>query len=185
MPSNEYSFRTVWIVEGTREELYPLIEEIESYARWWPSVWLKVECLKPGDEKRIGSVYAITSKGWLPYLLHWTTTTVEKHFPERIVSNATGDFVGQAIWTFKQQGPTVELVCDWNIRADKPLLKKLSFLFKPFFAANHNWAMRMGLESLKLELARRRATSEEQRAGIPPAPKAVFWFGKPKVLESS
>ena len=37
---------------------------------------------------------------------------------------------------------------DWKIRADKTLLRLLSFLLKPVFAANHRWAMAKGLESL-------------------------------------
>ncbi len=47
---------------------------------------------------------------------------------------------------------------------NKPLLKHLSFLFWPLFAFNHNWAMARGEEILKLELARRRAKTPEERA---------------------
>jgi hypothetical protein len=32
-------------------------------------------------------------------------------------------------------------------------LRYLSFLFKPFFSANHRWAMARGEESLRRELA--------------------------------
>jgi hypothetical protein len=46
----------------------------------------------------------------------------------------------------------------------------LSPLLKPIFAANHHWAMRMGETSLKLELARRRAPTLEERGRIPPPP---------------
>jgi hypothetical protein len=45
---------------------------------------------------------------------------------------------------------------DWNIVAEKPLLKYLSFLMKPIFRANHEWAMRRGQESLAREIERRR-----------------------------
>jgi hypothetical protein len=67
-------------------------------------------------------------------------------------------------------GAEVIITYDWKIRADKPLLRYLSFMMKPFFAANHRWAMRKGLESLRLELARRHAPSPEARALIPPPP---------------
>ena len=52
----------------------------------------------------------------------------------------------------------------WRRRADKPLLAALSFLMKPLFAANQRWAMARGEESLKLELARRRARTPEDAA---------------------
>ena len=41
---------------------------------------------------------------------------------------------------------------------------------RPVFEANHRWAMAQGEASLKLELARRRATSDAARRAIPPPP---------------
>ena len=80
---------------------------------------------------------------------------------------ALGDFVGRGIWTFTQEGPMCKIVYDWKIEAEKPLLKYLSFLFKPIFSANHHWAMAKGLESLKLELRRVRG---EINVPAPPPP---------------
>jgi hypothetical protein len=48
----------------------------------------------------------------------------------------------------------MNIAYDWRIRAEKPLLRYLSFLFKPVFSANHRWATARGEESLKAELAR-------------------------------
>jgi hypothetical protein len=59
---------------------------------------------------------------------------------------------------------------DWRIRVDKPLIRYLSWLLKPLFASNHRWAMAKGEESLRLELARRKALSESQREAIAPPP---------------
>jgi hypothetical protein len=63
---------------------------------------------------------------------------------------------------------------DWRIRADKPLLRYGSFVFRPIFGANHRWAMARGEESLNLELRRRRAQTEEERAAIPAPPRPTF-----------
>ena len=60
------------------------------------------------------------------------------------------------------------MVYDWRIHAEKPLLRTFSFMLKPIFSANHHWAMRMGEQSLKLELARRHARTAEERARVPP-----------------
>jgi hypothetical protein len=62
---------------------------------------------------------------------------------------------------------------DWVVRAEKPLLRALSPLFRPLLAANHRWAMRKGEESLALELARRRAATPAERASIPAPPPPV------------
>jgi hypothetical protein len=81
------------------------------------------------------------------------------------------------VWTFRQDGPFVDIEYDWRIRAEKPLLRSLSFLLKPIFEANHRWAMARGEESLRLELARRRAPSETARAQLPPPPGPVTYAG--------
>ncbi len=71
----------------------------------------------------------------------------------------------------------VDITYDWRLSAEKPLLRNLSFLLKPVFEANHRWAMAQGEESLKLELARRRATSDAERASVPPPPGPVTYAG--------
>ena len=45
---------------------------------------------------------------------------------------------------------------------------------RPFFAANHRWAMARGEESLALELRRRRARTEAERQAIPAPPRSTF-----------
>jgi hypothetical protein len=69
---------------------------------------------------------------------------------------ATGDFDGRGIWTLADRDGGVELTYDWRIRADKPLLRNLSWALKPIFAANHRWAMAQGQRSLQAEVDRRR-----------------------------
>ncbi len=59
---------------------------------------------------------------------------------------------------------------DWRISATKPLLRRLSWLLRPAFSANHHWAMKRGEESLRLELRRRRAPAEP----VPPPPPPTF-----------
>ena len=81
---------------------------------------------------------------------------MESHYPHGFTIVASGDFDGRGVWTFRQNGRSVDIVYDWRIRAEKPLLKYLSFVLKPIFKANHRWAMAQGEESLKQELARRR-----------------------------
>ena len=55
----------------------------------------------------------------------------------------------------------MDIVYDWQLRAEKPLLRDLSFVLRPLFEANHRWAMARGETSLRLELERRRATSAQ------------------------
>jgi len=174
MPSHHYQFLTRWRVESTAEEVYAVIDDTSQLPRWWPAVWLKVETLEPGDANGIGKRVRFTSKGWLPYIVVWESTATEKEFPRRLTLAASGDFAGRGVWTFRPDGAFVDIEYNWQIVADKPLLRNLSFLFKPMFAANHNWAMARGLESLKLELARRQAKTPDELARVPAPPGPTF-----------
>ena len=175
MATNEYHFITKWRVEGTdTEEVSDILNDALDLARWWPSVYLEVEELEAGDEKGVGRVIGLYTKGWLPYTLRWKFRVTDVRSPHGFTLQAFGDFEGTGVWTFKQDGEAVDITYDWNIRADKPLLKALSFMLKPIFAANHHWAMARGLESLKLELARRHAATQEEAARIQPPPGPTF-----------
>jgi len=78
------------------------------------------------------------------------------------------------VWTFVQEGAWVGVTFDWRLRVEKMGVKELSPLLKPIFAANHRWAMRRGEESLKLELARRRAKAGGQAdLAAPPGPTFI------------
>ncbi|MBV9866354.1 MAG: SRPBCC family protein [Abitibacteriaceae bacterium] len=180
MAANDYQFVTDWRVEGDIQEVYDIIADDRQLARWWPSVYLDVRELEPGNETGIGKAIDLHTKGWLPYTLRWQARTVESAAPHHLAIEAQGDFVGRGVWTLEQDGPWVNLTFDWQIRADKPILRHLSFLLKPIFAANHRWAMGQGDQSLRLELARRRAKSEAERAAIPdppvPSTAPVLWL---------
>lgn len=174
MAANEYHFITNWLLDGTVEEVYDTIADSEGLVRWWPSVYLGVEVVREGDERGVGRVVRLYTKGWLPYTLRWDFENTEAERPRRLAIRADGDFQGRGVWTFEQDGPAVEVTYDWRIHAQKPLLRTLSPLMKPAFSANHRWAMARGLESLKLELARRRAATPEERARVPAPPGPTF-----------
>jgi hypothetical protein len=171
----DYHFITHWCVRGTRREVAEVLGDALALTRWWPSVYLEVRELEPGDPvTHIGRVIDLYTKGWLPYTLRWRFKVTEARGEDGFALEAEGDFVGTGIWTLTQQGEDVDVMYDWRIRADKPLLRYGSFVFRPIFGANHRWAMARGEESLKLELRRRRAQTEEERAAIPPPPRPTF-----------
>jgi hypothetical protein len=170
MAINDYHFITRWRIHGTLKEVVGIITDDDHLAQWWPAVYLDVTETAPGDENGLGKEIELYTKGWLPYTLRWSfrVTEIGKN---GFTLTASGDFNGRGIWTFEEDGPWVNVTYDWKIRADKPLLRWLSFLIKPVLAANHRWAMNMGEQSLKLELARRRAQTAEERSRIPPPPQ--------------
>ncbi|MEO7507349.1 MAG: polyketide cyclase, partial [Pyrinomonadaceae bacterium] len=142
----------------------------------WGSVYHSVEIIEPGDENNIGKLIKLRASGWLPYTLKINFRTVESNSPHGFKMTATGDLEGVGIWTFEQDDDQVDVTYDWTVLANKPIVRKLTFLLKPIFQGNHNWTMRRGEESLKLELLRRRAATEAERMAIPPPPKRFLLF---------
>ena len=174
MATNAYHFVDRWRVEGDLEEVADILEDALSLPRWWGSTYFDVREIEPGEKHGIGKLISLHAGGWLPYTLRISFRTVESNYPHGFAMDATGDLEGRGVWTFAQDGPIVNVTYDWTIRANKPIVEKLSFLLKPIFRSNHTWTMNRGAESLKLELQRRRAKSDEERARIPPPPPASF-----------
>jgi hypothetical protein len=174
---HDYHFVTNWRVEGTCGEVADVLGDPLSLSRWWPSVYLDVTELRPPGADGLGRRVSLHTKGWLPYTLRWEFEVVDSRYPAGFTIVANGDFEGVGVWTFVQNGPFVDVRYDWRIRAEKPILRTLSFLLKPVFSANHRWAMARGEESLVLELARRRAISDAARADVPPPPGPVTYAG--------
>ncbi len=184
MATNDYHFITVWRVKSTVEEVSEIIGDPRGLTRWWPSVYLDVNVLEEGNEKGVGRVVSLFTKGWLPYTLRWQFRVTEVQ-PDGFTLVAWGDFDGRGIWTFEQDREWVNITYDWKIKAEKPLLRYFSFIMKPIFSANHRWAMAKGEESLKLELARRHATNEEELALIPEPPRSTITSPLPLILVSA
>jgi hypothetical protein len=172
---NEYHFLTTWRLQGTSGEVADVLRDPLALPRWWPAVYLAVQEIDPPDERGLHQRVRLHTKGWLPYTLKWDLVVTSSRYPEHFGIEATGDFVGQGVWTISQDGAYVNATYDWRIRAEKPLLKVLAPVMRPLLEANHRWAMKQGEESLKLELLRRRVTTPEARQNIPPPPGPVTY----------
>lgn len=158
MASHDYVFHTRWTVPGTVAEVEAILTDPLSLPRWWPSVYLAVR--PEGDH------FQLHTRGLLPYTLRWSFR------PRGLGIQAWGDLEGHGQWSLEQAGSTTLVYYDWTVRAHKPILRYLSFLLKPFFAANHRWAMAQGEESLRLELRRRRG-----EPFVPAPPGRFNWRG--------
>ena len=143
--ASDYEFFTEWRVAGTLDEVKAVLSDAEALPRWWPSVYLEVRPLAEADENGVGREVDVHTKGFLPYTLRWKFLITEPLTDEGFALAASGDLEGTGRWTFALDGPEVVITYDWRIRATKPLLQKQTWLLRPFFAANHVWAMKLSL----------------------------------------
>ena len=170
----QYEFVTAWRVAGTVDEVTDVLGDAVGLPRWWPAVYLGVNLVEPGGPDGVGRTLDLHTKGWLPYTLRWRLRITEPVTDTGFALEASGDLEGTGRWTFEQDGPEVVITYDWRVSATKPLLRRLSWLLRPAFAANHHWAMARGEESLALEMRRRRADSEDARRRVPAPPPPTF-----------
>jgi hypothetical protein len=172
LPFNDYHFVSNWRVLGDIAEVYAILSDAEGVQRWWPAAFAEVIEIQPGDERGIEKVVRYETMGWLPYKLHWHTTTTWGDPPNGFRFRVWGDFNGSGEWRLEQDGAWTNITYIWDIRVTKPLVRYLSPLLRPLFASNHRWAMAKGEQSLRLELARRQAASDAERSALaaPPAP---------------
>lgn len=150
MASNDYRFETCWRMWATAAEIAAILGKPRELPRWWPEVYIKV------DEPETG-VFRLLTKGWLPYRLRWCFRVVENRAPYGFTIQAWGDLEGRGVWTLEEEGEWTNVRYVWTVRAAKPLLRHLSWVMKPVFAANHRWAMEKGEAALERELARVRS----------------------------
>jgi len=176
----DYRFLTIWRVAGTIDEVKAVLGDAQALPRWWPSVYLTVTTVADAGPDGTGATVDLHTTGWLPYTLRWRLTITEPMTDSGFALSGAGDLNGMGRWTFVQDGPEVQISYDWRVSAGKPLLRRLGWLLKPAFAANHRWAMVRGEESLRLELRRRRnAGSGGGVVPVPPPPPATFgWLSR-------
>jgi len=164
--TNRYHFISRWRFRAASEEIFAILSDPLEYPRWWPSVYLAARTVAPGRIR-------VLTRGWLPYKLRWEAQTEAHRPPELLAIRASGDFLGNGVWSVVQDGENSDVTFDWKITADKPLLRYLSFVLRPAFEANHRWAMEQGRKSMELELARYRAATVEAMNLVPAPPRAV------------
>ena len=91
MSTNDYHFITRWRIQGTIEEIAHILADASGLTRWWPSVYLDVRELAPGDARGLGKQIGLYTKGWLPYTLRWQFR-ISEIASDGFTLQAEGDF---------------------------------------------------------------------------------------------
>jgi hypothetical protein len=130
-----------------------LLVDARTYPEWWKPVYLAVE----GDERETRHRF----KGRLPYTLTMRSEVVEEDRPNRFEVRASGDLRGRGVWTLTPAPGGTHVRFDWQVLADRPLLRTLTPVFRPLFRWNHNWAIARAKEGLEPEARRRSELADE------------------------
>jgi len=144
--SREYRFVDEWDVAAPPEAVFAALSDGRSYPEWWRPVYLDVEA--EGDPA-VGNVSRQHFKGRLPYHLRTSSRIVGFDPPSSLEVDVDGDLRGHGKWTLTPADGGTRVRFDWQVFADRPLLRALTPVLRPAFRWNHNWAIKRAMEGLE------------------------------------
>jgi len=141
-----YVFVDEWEVAAPREAVFAAISDGRTYPLWWRPVYLDVEADGPAE---LGKEARQHFKGRLPYHLHTRSRVVELDAPRLVTAEVDGDLRGRGTWTLTATASGTHVRFDWQVHADRKLLRALTPVLRPLFRWNHNWAIARAMEGLE------------------------------------
>jgi quercetin dioxygenase-like cupin family protein/uncharacterized protein YndB with AHSA1/START domain len=157
-PMRPYRFVDEWDVAAPPEAVFHAVADVRTYPEWWRSVYLDVEADGPAD---VGVASRHHFKGRLPYHLHTRSVIVEIDSPWRAVAEVEGDLRGRGTWTLSPTLHGTHLRFEWEVHADRKLLRVLTPVLRPIFRWNHDWAIARAMDGLE-RYARRAGVTIQQ-----------------------
>jgi quercetin dioxygenase-like cupin family protein/uncharacterized protein YndB with AHSA1/START domain len=154
----EYRFVDEWDVAAPAEAVFDLLADARTYPSWWRPVYLEAESDGPPERGRESRQHF---KGRLPYHLRTRSTITVFEPPRLIGADVVGDLRGRGLWTLTPAPGGTHVRFDWQVLADKPLLRVLTPALRPLFRWNHDWAIARAREGLE-PAARRQAEPADE-----------------------
>jgi uncharacterized protein YndB with AHSA1/START domain len=146
MASNRYRFVDEWDVAAPPESVFEAISDARSYPTWWSPVYIDVDADGPAV---LGKTSRQHFKGRLPYHLNTRSIITELDPPRTITGEVDGDLRGTGTWTLTPIDIGTHVRFDWQVHADRKLLRALTPLLRPMLRWNHNWAIARAMEGLE------------------------------------
>jgi uncharacterized protein YndB with AHSA1/START domain len=141
-----YVFVDEWDVAAPREAVFAALADARTYPEWWRPVYLDVDADGPAE---LGKESSQHFKGRLPYHLHTRSRVVALDAPNTVTAEVDGDLRGRGTWTLTPTATGTHVRFDWQVHADRRLLRTLTPVLRPVFRWNHNWAIARAMEGLE------------------------------------
>ncbi|HUO69461.1 MAG TPA: SRPBCC family protein [Solirubrobacteraceae bacterium] len=145
-PYRPYVFVDEWDVAAPARAVFEALADANSYPVWWRPVYLDVECDGPPV---VGAESRQHFKGRLPYHLRTRSVITALDTPRSISADVEGDLRGRGTWTLTPTATGTHVRFDWQVHADRRLLRILTPVLRPALRWNHNWAIARAMEGLE------------------------------------
>jgi quercetin dioxygenase-like cupin family protein/uncharacterized protein YndB with AHSA1/START domain len=159
-PFAPYLFIDEWEVAAAPDAVFHGIADARTYPEWWRPVYIEVEADGPPS---LGGASRQHFKGRLPYHLRTRSIITALDPPRSVTAEVDGDLRGRGVWTLTPSERGTHVRFDWQVYADRRLLRTLTPVLRPLFRWNHNWAIARAMEGL--EPWARAAARREEAAG--------------------
>jgi mannose-6-phosphate isomerase-like protein (cupin superfamily)/uncharacterized protein YndB with AHSA1/START domain len=160
-PPRPYLFVDQWDVAAPAEAVFDAIADARTYPQWWRPVYIDVDAEGPAE---VGKESRQHFKGRLPYHLHTRSVITAMDAPHTITAEVEGDLRGRGTWTLTPIDSGTHVRFDWQVHADRKLLRVLTPVLRPLFRWNHNWAIARAMEGLEPYAQRTAAAAEKVAA---------------------
>ncbi len=144
----EYRFVDHWQIRAPIHMVYDLVANPRTYAQWWKA-YDGVNILRDVPYPHVGVRVELLVRSPFGYRLRLEVETAEADPPTYLKTISRGQLAGTGIWEFSQEGDTTHAVWTWIVRSDHPVLNRLEWFAKPFFALSHVIISRRGHLGLK------------------------------------
>jgi hypothetical protein len=145
---NFYCFRSAWRLPAPVDDVYRALECLEDYAAWWP----EVKEVRPIDDEASW----LRVRSLLPYDLEFVTRRrIQDPVGRVLEADLDGDLGGFSKWTITADpgDDTTVAVFDEEVAVNKALLRRLAYVARPAFRANHALMMHNGRRGLTTYVA--------------------------------
>jgi uncharacterized protein YndB with AHSA1/START domain/mannose-6-phosphate isomerase-like protein (cupin superfamily) len=144
--SAEYVFVDEWDVAAPAPAVFAALADARTYPQWWRPVYLDVQAEGP---PAVGHESRQHFKGRLPYHLRTRSRVVRLDPPHLVEGEVDGDLRGRGTWTLTPTPTGTHVRFDWQVHADRPLLRALTPALRPLLRWNHDWAIARAIEGLE------------------------------------
>jgi uncharacterized protein YndB with AHSA1/START domain/quercetin dioxygenase-like cupin family protein len=163
-PAASYLFVDEWDVVAPPEAVFDALADARTYPQWWRPVYLGAQA---DGRVALGTASTQHFKGRLPYHLHTSSVIAELDPPHRVTADVEGDLRGRGTWTLTPTAAGTHVRFDWQVYADRKLLRALTPVLRPLFRWNHNWAIARAIDGLEPYAQRAGAAAGSPQALTP------------------
>ena len=151
MTDPEYSFRTVWLIEASRERIFDALWDAQRWPEWWPGLERAVEA-DPGDSGGVGRRGRYSFRSMFGYAVGFDAVSTVVERPRLLEAEVSAGFDGYGRWELAEHGSATEITFVWRVSPAEGWIRTVGRRFRPVLVFAHDRVMDAGAKGLARQL---------------------------------